>query len=559
MGAVMMPFEGIEFRYKRSGRTDNSYHAGICGGRVDAVRPRHGPGGVFPMTFHSILFERTEDSIKKETLEAPVFFVDLNLDQIIDAITAGRQEYNLKPFFYTSLSDIDAIMYRHEILRDLESQMLFEHIQSFAQKMRAMREHLAQAGKLYYKYQKERWFVDAVVMYCDAVLCLVHDLSRVEVQSRGFLAFRDYVTDYASSGRFTALQAETKQLQADLSTVHYCLLIKGNSVKVRKYESESDYSADVEETFEKFKQGAVKDYRVKFRNWPEMDHVEAQILDLVARLYPDIFSQLDVYCAKNGKYLDETLAIFDREIQFYVAYLEYIAALKRAGLNFCYPHMSETGKEVYDYEGFDLALASKLVAEHSSVVCNDFSLKGPERIVVVTGPNQGGKTTFARTFGQVHYLASLGCPVPGREAHLFLFDRLFTHFEKEETITDLRGKLQDDLVRIHHILKHATSNSIVILNEMFTSTTVDDALFLSQKIMEQILQLEVLCVWVTFIDELASFSEQTVSMVSTVVPDNPAERTFKIVRKPADGLAYALAIAEKYRLTYDGVKERIHS
>lgn len=50
------------------------------------------------MTFHSILFEKIEDIIKKETVKAPVFFVDLNLDQIIDAITAGRNEYNLKPF-----------------------------------------------------------------------------------------------------------------------------------------------------------------------------------------------------------------------------------------------------------------------------------------------------------------------------------------------------------------------------------------------------------------------------------------------------------------------------
>ena len=63
----------------------------------------------------------------------------------VDAITTGRQEYNLKPFFYTSLKDIDAIKYRYEIMRDLENKNLFEHIQSFAQKMRTMREYLAQA------------------------------------------------------------------------------------------------------------------------------------------------------------------------------------------------------------------------------------------------------------------------------------------------------------------------------------------------------------------------------------------------------------------------------
>lgn len=507
------------------------------------------------MTFHSILFPETEG--KKETAEAPDCFVDLNLDQIVDTITASKQEYDLKPFFYTPLRDRDTILYRHEVMRDMENNTLFEYIQAFAQKMRRMRECLAQAEKLYYRYQKERWFLDAVQMYGEAVSGLARDLTSVDLQSRGFLALRAWMRDYASSTSFTSLMAETKQLQADLAAIHYCLLIKGNTIRVRKYEEESDYSVDIEETFAKFRQGAVKDYLVKFRSWPEMDHVEAQILELVARLHPDIFSHLDDYCMRNAHYLDATIAAFDREIQFYVAYLEHIARFKRAGLSFCYPHVSDTSKEVHAYAAFDLALAHKLLNEKSPVVCNDFSLTGKERIIVVTGPNQGGKTTFARTFGQMHYLASIGCPLPGRQAQLFLFDRLFTHFEKEEDIKDLRSKLEDDLVRLHAILEHATTSSLIILNEILTSTTVNDALFLSKKIMEKIVRLDALSVWVTFIDELSTFSEQTISMVSTVVPENPALRTYKIVRKPADGLAHAIAIADKYRLTYHALKERL--
>ncbi len=106
-----------------------------------------------------------------------------------------------------------------------------------------------------------------------------------------------------------------------------------------------------------------------------MDHVEAQILDLVTRLYPDIFGHLDDYCIRNRKYLDETLARFDREIQFYVAYLGYLARFKRVGLKFCYPRISIASKEVHAYDGFDVALAYTLMKENSSVVCNDFALK----------------------------------------------------------------------------------------------------------------------------------------------------------------------------------------
>ncbi|GAB4504846.1 MAG: DNA mismatch repair protein MutS [Anaerolineales bacterium] len=506
------------------------------------------------MTFYSILFDK--NNAPKENAEQPASFPDLNLDQVIEAVTVRKKDYNLKPFFHAPLRDAETIYFRHEVFRDMENPAVMAAINAFAEKMVVVRRYLGLAEKLDFHHHKQGWFLEAALVYGEAVTQLADGLPKIELGSRGLQSFREYVTEYTQSPAFQALQKEAQKVKHGLSSVRYCIIIQEGRFSVRKYEGEPDYSVEVLQTFEKFKQGAAKNYLSDLYQGAGMNHIEGKILEFVALLYPKPFAALDQFCAAHRQFVDETLRVFDREIQFYVAYIEFIADLKYKGLKFCYPQVGAS-REVYVSDGFDLALAHALMYTDKPVICNDFSLKDPERILVVSGPNQGGKTTFARMFGQLHYLASLGCPVPGRAARLFLFDQIYTHFERQEDIRNLRGELEDDVARVHEILVRATPESILIMNEIFASTTLQDALFLSKEIMSRVMELDALCIWVTFIDELSSLSEKTVSMVSTVVPENPAMRTFKIVRKPADGLAYALSLAEKHRLTYAQIKERI--
>lgn len=525
------------------------------GPRSEVVRSQARRDGIF----FSILFEHPEDRISDDAVREPPFFADLNCDQVVAAVTAGKPEYDLAPFFQTPLRRIEAIEYRQDVMRELEGEALRDTVNAFAQAMGQVRQRIARIKTLHSQEQKQAWFIDAIELYCRSIETLNHALAALQPRSRGFRRFRDYLARYARSDRFNSLSTGVRDLKAALATVEYCVQIQGDGFTVRRYRNEPDYSTEVEATFEKFKQGAARDYRIKFPNGDDMSHIEAKILEFVGRLHPEVFAPLQSFCDAYSEFIDRKIAEFDREVQFYLSYLEYTAPLRAAGLQFCYPRLSSDSKAIHDYDGFDIALAHKLVAQNSNVVCNDFSLEGNERVLVISGPNQGGKTTFARAFGQIHYLASIGCAVPGRQAQLYLFDGIYTHFEREEKVENLRGKLEDDLIRVRQILNEATSRSIIIMNEVFTSTTIHDETFLSKKVMERIVALGALSVWVTFVDELASFAPQTVSMTSTIVAENPALRTFKIVRHPADGLAYAMAIAQKHRLTYGSIIERIKS
>src|SRR5246127_3254709 len=171
------------------------------------------------MTFYSILFPGAEDPQAREATEAPEFFKDMNLNQVIEAITVGKDIYNLKPLFYTCVPDTDVIAYRHEVLHDLEDAELLTNLKSFAQEMSRMRDHLAQASKVTDDRQKQRWFLDAVGVFCLGTDQLAHDLAVAKLNSTALSAFRDYLSAYVGSSSFRKLESETNKLQTDLNSI----------------------------------------------------------------------------------------------------------------------------------------------------------------------------------------------------------------------------------------------------------------------------------------------------------------------------------------------------
>lgn len=506
----------------------------------------------------------------------PVYFHDLNLDKVISHIVDGREKYKLNQYFYNLNKNLEQIQYRQEIMKDFEEEKVYKTILSYSKCLADIRNTLDRIENLYYPLQQQRCYLELALRYQKNLEDFLEGLKSVQVKSVGLKELINQFIEILCTGTFVEFKNKTANLCESLKKIRYCVVIVENKVSVRRCE-EDDYAGEVAKNLY-LSDIPLDDDNIVGNQTVDLNHVEAQILEGVAQLYPEPFARLDSYCkqymrplvaseveypsdslrASRYPFMDHNILIWERELQFYLAYLEYIAPLKHLGLAFCIPNIDISNKQVRAEQTFDLALATRLMEETGQkVVVNDLSLINDEQIFVITGPNQGGKTTFARMFGQLHHLAGLGCPVPGLNTQLGFCDAIYTHFSYREDIRAGHGKLEEDLIRIHDNLKEATASSIFIMNELFDSTTYDDALYLSEQIIRKLLAKKIVTVWVTFIDALTLISPQIVSLMSMVETEDLTRRTFKICRKPADGLAYALSLAEKYGLTYNRLMERI--
>ncbi len=508
------------------------------------------------MSFESILYAGSGRHFELSD-RSPECFVDLGLDLIVESISKGRESFELEKFWYSSPERIEDSRYRQGVFLDLEDKSVLGAIEEFCETLRAVLARVWTNGQSDSSIQREGIFAGSVITYCNAVRKLENSLLSSKISEAGLTGFREYLSKYVSSEYFQHLCSEAEKITSEIASISFYMDIKSGTVTVYDRAEDEDYSEFIEKLFDRFKPPEGSPNEVTEPGWKLVHvrgHVEEAILNLAARLYREQFGKLSRFYSENKNFIDPVILRFYREIQFYLSYLNYIEPLKEKGLPFCIPELSEKESSVFCKDCFDLALASKVAG--GRIVTNDLQLGLEERVIVVTGPNSGGKTTFARMIGQVHYLAKLGVPVPGSMAALRFVDNVYTHFPRGEDVENMRSKLEEDLVRIKNILDRATERSVIMINEMFASTSSFDAVMLGRKIIRKLQKIGYLSVYVTFYDELASL-EHVVSYVAQVDPKDLETRTYKVIREPANGLAYARQIAKKYGLTYDDIISRV--
>ncbi len=288
----------------------------------------------------------------------------------------------------------------------------------------------------------------------------------------------------------------------------------------------------------------------------------SKILDKVSE---PVARELKKYVQLNGRFL----ADLRDEIVFYVHALDLIQELQAAGMRLTTPEISPAEERVCRVKAaYNLQLAIQRLKDRSAdpqstpVVTNDILLDDDGRIAILTGPNQGGKTTYMQSIGLVQVLAQLGMPVPGEEAQMSPVDAIYTHYPVEERLELGTGRFGDEALRIRAIFEKVTRHSLVLLNESLSTTSMGEGVYLARDIVRALRQIGLRAVFTTHLHELAAATGQINaevggdSPVFSLVASKPEKAmqpdqgySYHVQPGPPLGRSYAEHIAARYGIS----------
>ncbi len=498
------------------------------------------------MGFVSILDNKHNPHKEEGT---PRFIYDLNLDQVIEQIQ-GLSLVSVKQYYqYLPIDKADED-YRRAVYMDVKKSEVNQLLEAFVKRMEVRLQAAVKKNEVNIGMQRAAWMIQEIAAYCDAFTMLYEGLDKAMLESEGFMALRDLLRDYTSSDAYVMMQHKASELRKRLQGFRVKLVYEQDYLVVEE--------GEVAGTYEQFLQDTVGGHRQEmkspFAHTPEIDSLEKEIIQRFSKKHPDFFKEMRDFYHAYESYENEVLIQFSEEISYYLAYHRFQKSMEIKGFSFVTPTVDEV-KDMSAMGLYDLALAGNSIRTGKSVISNDMNYCRDESFLIVTGPNQGGKTTFARSLGQLLYLTKMGLDVPATAANVHSFSGILTHFSVEESVETGRGKLMEELVRLKPMMDEHYQNAFVIINELFTTAANYDACIMGKKVLEHFIEQGCRGIYVTHLKELTKAHGSVVSMRAMM--DEQKKQNFKICRHEADDSVCALNQVNKYQLTYEQLKERL--
>ena len=250
------------------------------------------------------------------------------------------------------------------------------------------------------------------------------------------------------------------------------------------------------------------------------------------------------------------------EFLYYVRWAEYIKRHVDDGFVFSKATLlqNQDDARMRAQSFYNLKLAD-FVKSFSDIVVNDLDFDDSKNLYLLTGANRGGKTTITQAVGLLYVLAQGGIFVPAQKFEFAPVDDIFTHYPADEDKTLDYGRLGEECKRFRELFAECTPESLLLLNETFSTTSFEEGFFIAKDAVRAILKKGTRCIYNTHMHKLAADIDSLnaesaaegakVKAESLVALSDGGQRSFKVKVAPPQGMSYARDIAEKYGVTYE--------
>ena len=486
--------------------------------------------------------------------EAEVFYQDLNLLQIIDRVSV-KWGKSVKKYFMHLPKTAEEVAYRRSVYGDVKKDTVYTALTAFTGKIAEVEKLREEMHKAYGEMQKAVWWIREAEVYFSAYKELAGELEKADLES-SLSEFLGIVRNILNSEAYRTMLEETQGILAEIRNLRFTVTYDKDRMSVALKETEDGETYGVRLNIEESSDDAQ--FTNPFVAGSAITELENACIEVLRKKKPAFFRKLNELSQQLTQRAEQydvpVFTRFEQEIRFYLSFCSLQREMEQAGFVFAEPTVRRSGR--MEAEGlYDLALALTSIGRGGKVVANDFYLDPTEQFFVLTGPNQGGKTTFARSLGQLVFFAKLGLDVPAKSATVLFFPRILTHFSVEESVETGRGKLMDELVRLAPMMESTGGSSFVVINELFTTAASYDAVIMGKRVLDHFIELGHKGIYVTHLKELADACEGVVSLRAML--DDRGIQTFEIRRGQSDDTACAENQVKKYRLTYEQLKERL--